>query len=153
MNSFELERFVSRQLRALPMPPAPRTLLPRVLAAARAWSERPWYAREWFTWPFVWQFGSVALLLLTIVAGAVAVPMLQSFLAETAVAIGSTIQMDLPQLGGGLDVSANALRVIWRALVQPFLPYAFAVVVLMCGACASAVFVLNRLVFGRALHS
>ena len=153
VNSFELERFVSRQLRALPMPPAPRTLLPRVLAAARAWSERPWYARDWFTWPLVWQCGSVALLLLTVVVGAVAVPTLQSFLAETAASIGSIIQMDLPQQAGGLDVSANALRVIWHALVQPFLPYAFAVVVLMCGACASVVFVLNRLVFGRAFQS
>jgi len=81
------------------------------------------------------------------------VPRLQSFFAEAASSIGSTIQMDLPQLAGGLDVSANALLVIWHALVQPFLPYAFAVVVLMCGACAAVVFVLNRVVFGRALHS
>ena len=153
MNSFELERFVSRQLRALPMPPAPRTLLPRVLAAARAWSERPWYAREWFTWPVIWQLGSVAVLLLTIAGGAVVVPTLQSSLTNSMNSIGATIQMDLPRLAGGLDVSANVLLVIWHALVQPFLPYAFVIVVLMCGACATVVFALNRVVFGRALHS
>ena len=152
MNSFELERFVSRHLRALPMPRAPRTLLPRVLAAARAWSERPWYAREWLSWPLIWQLGSVALLLLTVVGGTVAVPTVQSIIAEATSAIGSRIEMDLPRLTGGFDVSANALRVIWHALVQPFLPYAFVVVVLMCGACATVVFVLNRVVFGRALH-
>jgi hypothetical protein len=153
VNSFELERFVSRQLRALPMPPAPRTLLPRVLAAARAWSERPWYAREWLTWPFIWQLGSVALLLLTLGGVAMVVPTMQSFLGEAMSSIGSTIEMDLPQLAGGLDVSANVLLVIWHALVQPFLPYAFVIIVLMCGACASVVFVLNRLVFGRPLQS
>jgi hypothetical protein len=152
VNSFELERFVSRHLRALPMPRAPLTLLPRVLAAARAWSERPWYAREWLTWPLIWQLGSVALLLLTIGGGAVAVPTMQSIMAEATSSIGSAIQLDLPRLTGGVDVSTNALRVIWRALVQPFLPYAFVVVVLMCGACATVVFVLNRIVFGRALH-
>jgi hypothetical protein len=152
VNSFELERFVSRHFRALPMPRAPRTLLPRVLAAARAWSERPWYAREWLSWPLIWQLGSVALLLLTVVGGTVAVPAVQSFIAAAASSIGSSIQIDLPRLTGGVDVSANALRVIWHALVQPFLPYAFVVVVLMCGACATVVFVLNRVVFGRALH-
>jgi len=134
------------------MPTAPRTLLPRVLAAARAWSERPWYAREWFTWPVIWQLGSVAVLLMTIAGGAVVVPTLQSLLTNAMMAIGSTIQMDLPQLAGGLEVSANVLRVIWHALVQPFLPYAFVVVLLMCGACASVVLVVNRLVFGRALQ-
>jgi hypothetical protein len=153
VNSFELERFVSRRLRALPMPRAPRTLLPRVMAAALAWSERPWYAREWFTWPLIWQLGSVALLLLTMMGGAAAVPTLQSLVAAATSSIGSTIEMDLPRLAGGFDVSANALLVIWHALVQPFLPYAFVIVVLMCGACATVVFVLNRIVFGRALHS
>lgn len=153
MNSFELERLVNRHLRALPMPRAPRTLLPRVLAAARAWSERPWYGREWLTWPLIWQIGSVALLVLTIGGGAVAVPTIQSIVAEATSSIGSMIEIDLPQLTGGVDVSATALRVIWHALVQPFLPYALVIVLLMCGACATVVFVLNRMVFGRALHS
>ena len=135
------------------MPRAPHTLLPRVLAAARAWSERPWYAREWLTWPLMWQLGSVALLVLTVVVGALAAPTLRSILMATTSSLGSAIALDLPRLTGGVDVSANALRVIWHALVEPFLPYAFAIVVLMCGACATVVFVLNRVVFGRALHS
>src|SRR5262245_10661456 len=153
MNSFELERSVGRQLRALPLPLAPRTLLPRVLAAARAWSERPWYAREWLTWPLAWQLGSVAVLLLTIAGSAVVMPTMQSFIAEAISSIGSTIELDVPRLAGGFDVSTNAIRVIWHALVQPLLPYAFIVVVLMGGVCATVGFVLNRVAFGRALHS
>ncbi len=145
VNSFELERFVSRQLRALPTPSAPRTLLPRVLAAARAWSERPWYAREWFTWPLGWQLGSVAVLALTVVGGVAMVPAMQSLVADAMPCArpprSRSICRDLP---ADSHVSANVLRVIWRAVVQPLLPYAFVVVVLMSAACATVAIALNR---------
>jgi hypothetical protein len=153
VSSFELEQFVGRRLRALPAPRAPLTLLPRVLAAARAWSQRPWYAREWLTWPLPWQLGSAAVLLLTIVAGFVMVPTLQLLVADTTASFAAAIEFDLPRFAGGLHVSASALRVIWRALVQPFLPYAFGLVVLMSAASATVAIALNRLMFGRALHS
>lgn len=153
MSSFELERFVRRGLRALPAPRAPHTLLPRVLAAARAWSQRPWYTREWLTWPLGWQLGSAALLLLTIVAGFGQVPAIQFRIVDATASFASTIEFDLPRFAGGLHVSASAIRVIWRALVQPFLPYAFVLIVLMSAASATVVIALNRVMFGRALQS
>lgn len=153
MNAFELERFVGRRLRALPVPRAPRTLLPRILAAARAWSERPWYAREWFTWPIGWQIGSLALLAASLSAAVVVIPAAQMVLVSAASSFSGAIAIDVPQLAESLQISTSAMRVIWRALVQPFLPYVFVIVVLMCGACASVVLALNRVVFGRALHS
>ena len=51
------------------------------------------------------------------------------------------------------QAAATTLRVIWQALVQPFLPYVFAVIVLMCLALATLVLALDRLVFGKAFHS
>ena len=153
MNAFELERFVGRRLRALPVPRAPRTLLPRILAAARAWSDRPWYAREWFTWPIGWQIGSLALLAASLSAAVVVIPAAQMMLVSAASSWSGTIAIDVPQLAESLQISTSAMGVIWRALVQPFLPYVFVIVVLMCGACASVVLALNRVVFGRALHS
>src|SRR5262245_61795113 len=135
------------------MPRAPHTLLPRVLAAARAWAERPWYTREWFTWPWAWQLGSVALLLLTIAAGVGAVPAIQSWLSASTSSVASTVEVDLVSLAERFQVSNTAIRVIWRALVQPFLPYVLVIIMLMCGACATVVFALNRVVFGRVLHS
>jgi hypothetical protein len=153
MNAFELERFVGRRLRALPAPRAPRTLLPRVVAAARAWSARPWYAREWFAWPIAWQIGSLALLAAMCGAAAVVIPAAQLMLAGASSSLARTIAIDVPHVSESLQISTSAMRVIWRALVQPFLPYVFAIVVLMCGACASVVLALNRVVFGRALHS
>lgn len=153
MNSFELERLVGRHLRALTAPSAPRTLLPRVLAAARAWSERPWYRREWLTWPLGWQLGSAALLLLSMVGGFGLMPAIQSLIADATASFASMIEFDLPRFAAGLHVSASAIRVIWRALVQPFLPYAFVLVALMSAASATVAIALNRVMFGRALHS
>ena len=80
------------------------------------------------------------------------VPAMQSFVADALPSLASTIEIDLPRFAGGLHVSANDLRVIWRAVVQPFLPYAFVVVVLMSAACATVAIALNRMMFGRALH-
>ena len=154
MSSFELERFVSRHLRALPMPRAPQTLLPRVMAAARAWSARPWYAREWFTWPLGWQIGSVALLLLVLGGGIAAATTVQA-LAGSLVSwlTPATQKLNVPQLASALEVTMSTGRVMWRALVQPLLPYAFVVVVLMSAACAALAVALNRMMFGRAFQS
>lgn len=153
MNAFELERFVDRHLRALSTPGAPSTLLPRVLAAARAWSARPWYTREWFTWPLGWQLGSLVFLLLTLSGVVVALPMLSSVVASSMSSIAATMEIDLPRVSGGFQVSANLLRLVWRIVVQPFLPYAFVVVALMSAACAAVAVALNRMMFGKALHS
>ena len=119
MNFEDLERRVERELRRLPSPAAPHTLLPRVLAAVDAWARRPWYTRAWFTWPAGWQVASIVAVLL--------------------VAIGMWM---LPAAPPSLVVTTNAGRVLWRTMVEPFLAYAFAIVVLMCLACA---------VFGAAL--
>ena len=153
MSGFELERFVDRHLRALPVPTAPSTLLPRVLAAARAWSGRPWYTREWFTWPLGWQAGSLALLVVTMAAAAVAESAVQPVISRATASLVSSMTIDVPQITSAVQVTVTTLRVIWQTLVQPFLPYLFAVIVLMCLALATVVVALDRLVFGRASHS
>jgi hypothetical protein len=160
MYHADVERLVARGLRRLPAPRAPQTLLPRVLAAVQAWSRRPWYAREWFTWPLVWQVISIALLLLIVVGGTALLPVLQTFIRGTASTLTSAVLSGLPNLAPGLpdvargaEVTANTARVLWRALIEPFLLYAFVLVGLMCLACATFAVALNRAVFGRALHS
>ena len=119
MSFTELEPQIDRQLRRLPSPVAPHTLLPRVLAAVDEWARRPWYTRAWFTWPAGWQVASIIAVLL--------------------VAIGAWM---LPPAPPSLVVTTNAGRVLWRTMVEPFLVYAFGIVVIMCVACA---------VFGAAL--
>jgi len=153
VSGFELERYVDRHLRALPVPRAPSTLLPRVLAAARAWSGRPWYTREWFTWPLGWQAGSLALLVLTMAAVAVGGSAVQPRISQATASLVSGTTIDVARIASGVQAATTALRVVWQAIVQPFLPYVFVVIVLMCLALATVVLALDRLVFGRAFHS
>jgi len=135
MRSIDPERFadvVGARLRQLPLPAAPRTLLPRVMAAAQEWARRPWYTRAWFTWPLGWQAASIAVLC---VLGAGAVLLLPS-VASAAARI----------------TTVNAAVVLWRTLVRPVVPYAFAFAALMCAACAVFGAALNHVVFGRTVQ-
>ena len=126
----ELERRVHQELRRLPSPLAPDTLLPRVLAAVDAWARRPWYTRAWFTWPLGWQIASVMVLALF--------------------AIGIWM---LPPAPPSVVVTTNAGLVVWRTMVEPFLFYAFGVVVLMCLACAAFGAALSYVFVERAEQS
>jgi hypothetical protein len=126
MSFDELERRVQKELRRLPSPLAPATLLPRVLAAVDAWANRPWYARAWFTWPLGWQGVSVVFVALALYATWTAPPMPASVVA-----------------------TGNAGGVIWRTLIQPLLGYVFGLVVLMGLACAVFGAALNYLFLER----
>jgi hypothetical protein len=126
----DLEQRVDRELRRLPAPRAPHTLLPRVLAAVEAWVNRPWYTRAWFTWPLGWQVASVALVAL--------------------VFVGVWL---LPPAPASVVVTTNAGRVLWRTIVEPFLAYAFVIVVIMCLACAAFGAALSYVFVERAEQS
>ena len=122
----DLERRVHAELRRLPAPLAPATLLPRVLAAVDAWARRPWYERAWFTWPLGWQIVSAAAL---------------------ALAVYGT--WNLPPLPASIVATTNAGGVIWRTLIEPLLGYVVGLVVLMCLACAVFGAALNYLFLER----
>ena len=130
MTFDDLERRVHDELGRLPLPAAPRTLLPRVLAAVDAWARRPWYTRAWFTWPAGWQAASIIAVLL--------------------VAIGVWM---LPSAPPSVVVTTNAGRVLWRTMVEPFLAYAFGIVVIMCVACAAFGAALSYVFIERAEQS
>jgi len=126
MSFDDLERRVHDELRRLPAPLAPGTLVPRVLAAVEAWANRPWYARAWFTWPLGWQIASIAAL---------------------AIAVYGT--WNLPPLPASVVATSNAGGVIWRTIFEPLLGYVVGLVMLMCLACAAFAAALNYLFLER----
>lgn len=117
MEPFDLDR----ELSTLPPPRAPRTLLPRVLAATTM--RAPAEATGWLTWPRRWQGASIAAML-AIVAGTVwflnAPPQPVSEMAQSA------------------GQAAATVRVLWDVLLQPAATYLFAIGVVLALVCAAA---------------
>jgi hypothetical protein len=150
MDPADLERLIDRELHALPPPRAPRTLLPRVMAAAGAAAHRPWYARTWFEWPLAGQLVS-ALVLLGVVGGASALlPQLREVVL--ALNVVADVRGDVSASAQEVEAATTAMRVLWRTLLAPVVPWAFALITLMCAACAVFGTALNHLVFGRAFR-
>ena len=123
----DLRAIVDRELRRLPTPRAPETLLPRVLAAVDAWARRPWYTRAWFMWPAAWRLVSVALLALLV-----------------------SSLWKLPPAPPSVVAAAGATRVVWTLLVAPALPYALGFVVLMGLTCVAVGLALNYVLLEKA---
>lgn len=149
MHPVDLETLVGGELRRLPVPRAPQTLLPRVLAAVQAWAQRPWYQRAWFTWPIGLQIASVAALILIVAGGAMLVPRTMASAGAAASTVTERVMEDVAPATQLAGVTANAARVIWRVLLEPVAVYAFGIVLLMWLACAAFGAALTRVVFER----
>ena len=149
MHPADLETLVDTELRQIPAPRAPHTLLPRVLAAVQRWSQRPWYARAWFTWPLAGQIASATALMLIVVGSAMLIASAQIAVDETAAPLVSS----MTRLAQRTEATLNAARVVWRAVIEPFAVYAFGLIVLMCLACALFGTALNHVAFRRTVHS
>jgi hypothetical protein len=151
MHPDELERLTARRLRQLPTPRAPRTLLPRVMAAMELLSSRPWYARTWFTWPLAGQLLSAGVVL-SIVIGYMAwlSPAVQIAVDDSVARV--TTQLLAPFSGlieQGQKVSFAA-RVVWQSALQTVVLILFVLVLLMFAACAAFGVALDRVALGGA---
>lgn len=122
MDPVDLDARLDRELRDLPQPHAPRTLLPRVLEAT-AHRESRAAATGWSTWPAVWRAMSAVV-----------------FVAAIA---GASIFFSSPpqQLSGAAERAgevATVARVFWEVLARPVASYLFVLGVSLTLACALA---------------
>ena len=150
MEPGDLERLIDRELRALPPPHAPRALLPRIMAAVEDRAQRPWYTRAWLQWPVGWQLASALMLIGVVATGGVLLPQLRA--AVMALSVVAKLRGDVAESAREVEVATTAVRVVWRTLLAPVVPWAFALITLMCAACAVFGTALNHLVFGRAFR-
>ena len=148
----QFEETVGAGLRQLPMPRAPRTLLPRVMAATQQWARRPWYARAWLTWPLGWQLASIAVFCVIGAWAAMLLPTVEGAAVRLATMYTATTTSDMVGIGGHLEATMNAVVILWRIIVRPIAPYAFGFAALMCGACAVFGGALNHVAFGRTVQ-
>jgi hypothetical protein len=148
----DLERLTEHRLRALPLPRAPHTLLPRVMAAVQMLS-RPWYARTWFTWPLAGQLLSAGIVMSIVIGLWWVSPAIQ---AATDGLTSSVTARALAPFSGVAEQAGQvwlAARVFWHAGLQTLVSILFVLVLIMCAACAAFGAVLDRVALGGALRS
>lgn len=149
MEPDDLERLTQRALADLPMPRAPRTLRPRVIAAVAL----PEVGHPWFTWP--WPLQVAAVLLVAGAVGAIgwAWPTL---LASLGSVLPDSVQTGAGYVGGAAETSAALLRVMeltWSAVVAPIARLMLLLTVALCTACALCLAALSRVALGGASQS
>ena len=133
MNPIDLEQLVDAELKRLPAPRAPRTLLPRVLAAVEAQQQHAKPSRGWALWPRAWQFagGVVAAVLLIGIWKLAAIA--QPFISELLPSAGLGRAAAFTQ---GADDAVTVVRVLWDVLLQPVATYVSILAISLALACA-----------------
>lgn len=122
MDPADLDARLDRELKQLPQPRAPRTLLPRVLAAT-AHAGASSAATGWFTWPIGWRIASLLALAAAIAGTSV-------FLSAPPPAVSSAAQR--------AGEVATVARFLWDVMLQPVAAYLVVLGVSLALACALA---------------
>ena len=149
MEPDDLERRVHRALADLPTPRAPRSLRPRVVAAAVP----PIVGRPWFTWPWPVQVATALLIVGVAGLGAWSWPTIAAALGG---AIPEPVQAGAGYLEGAAETSAALLRVMqltWSAVVAPIARLVLLLTVMLCTACAVCLAAFSRVALGGASQS
>jgi hypothetical protein len=139
---------IGRALRRLAQPRAPRTLLPRVMAAAGAQARRPVAARPWLAWTVGWQIASVAALLACAAGLAWIWPGAEAVIDSALSPVVNGVTAMAVDVADRTSVVVTMARVM-RALVQSIAGYALAIVFVMGAACATFAAAFNRVAFGE----
>ena len=147
MSPIDLEQLVDAELKRLPTPRAPRTLLPRVLAAVEVQEQHAKPARGWTMWPRGWQFAGGA------VAAAVFVGLwrLAAFAQPYIAYLLSIGGFDrAASVTRSADEAAAVMRVLWEVLLQPVATYVSVLAISLVLACALLWTAVERLAPGGA---
>ena len=102
MEPDDLERLVHRALADLPMPRAPRTFRPRVMAAVAL----PDVGHPWFTWP--WPLQVAAVLLVVAVVSALGMGVADAAGGSSARMLPDSVQTGAGYVGGAAETSCGS---------------------------------------------
>lgn len=111
------------------------------MAAVEARSRLPWYRREWRSWPVGWQ----------VVSGAAGLALVALMVVSSPSNV--TVSTDaVPRAGAvtsQVEPTVAALQILWRVVVEPFVPTLFVLAILMGVAVVAIGLTLNYVVLGR----
>ncbi len=149
MNASELERLVDRELRALPTPSAPATLLPRVLAVTSGRERAAWHVQGWAAWPRRWP--AAAILALVALAAGIGLVVAGLTGAPGAVPLEARAMLGRIAAAASFVHQASALmRLVWQLLFEPVAAYLLVLSLSFSLACAGLWTALNRVAPGGA---
>jgi hypothetical protein len=134
---------LTRALRDLPAPRAPRTLAPRVMAIVHARLAHP-PAPTWFEWPRVWQVSSIAAAVLVLAGAVVGWPYFAAWVQPGIEAVAGRVQPLLETAEVALTFAGVVFRAVWHPVAMPFVLFVSA----MTLACATVGAMLGRVVLG-----
>src|SRR5262245_31066695 len=118
MTDWDLEKLLDRDLKALPQPRAPRTLMARVLEAAARAPHVPWYARPWRAWPLEGQIAA-ALVILGVLTGALLAGQYVWQALNPEALPGQATAAWLATLVARGAAALRGLDTLWRVFVEP----------------------------------
>jgi hypothetical protein len=131
LDEQDLERIVGRELKRLPLPRAPRSLLPRVMSAVAAPKPAAWYARPWLLWPR-WMQALSVIAFAGLVAG------------------GWMLWNEAPLIVQRVNQIAAVSRTLWNVLFGPIAFVVLGLLFIVALACAAAWTAVSRVTFGGA---
>lgn len=141
----DLETIVHRALSELPVPRAPRTLVPRVMAGLRH-SRHAWYQRAWRTWPAAARVASLAALAAVVWASLLALPAAQEGARALVMRMGVEWNL-LSTVTAGVGAIIDVADVLQR-VSAPAIGYVVSLTMAMCAAFAVCGAALTRVVLG-----
>ena len=128
MEPGDLEGLIDRELKRLPVPRAPRALLPRVMAAVSAPRALPWYSRPWLSWPVSLKAASAV--------------------AFVAAGLGFwRLWIAAPQIVQWANQMTAVSRAFWNVLFGPIALVVLGLTVVVVLACAAAWTAVSRVTF------
>ena len=119
---------LTRALRELPEPRAPRTLAPRVMAIVHARLAHP-PSPTWFEWPRVWQVSSLSAAVALLAALVVGWPFLVAWLQPGFDAIGTRVAPIIEAGHVAWAFSGVVFRSVWHPVAMPFLLFVTAMTI------------------------
>ena len=118
----KLEALLSSELKALPLPKAPASLAPNIMAILAARARLPWWRQAWWNWPLSAKTAFVVLAIT--VAGAMGGGGL--LLGEDALSYSADLMERFNPSEGvfwNFVPLADAAALVWERFAQPFLLY------------------------------
>jgi hypothetical protein len=149
MNPDDLEHLIDRELKQLPVPRAPETLLPRVLAATAGRKPTPSYAAPWLDWSRRRQLASVAVLVL-IAAGVGLLGHLGWLEVVARLSWLGSASGTVTRVAAAAEDGATLVRACWRVLLGPVTFSLLVVALSLSLACAALWAALDRIAMGGA---